>query len=240
MLSQSELSALYKLISEDNQSFEKISESFQSIFKDENLSKVGTSIIILLKDNLLNITQKIISYYILYEITKRQKMGVNPYIPIILEMLQKSQNKNEQNFLLDFLYNKINYGNITIENYLSDKSREPKINWAQIQMQWGKYYMEVLKKNNINLNINTKQRPIAYDRNQRDLKNMDTHQSFNFSMTDSQGKNIIENELNLNYFLPNYLSYNPINNNFINSEPIWLLPSLKHCFIWEKNNNKEN
>ena len=211
MLSQSELSALYKLISEDNQSFEKISESFQSIFKDENLSKVGTSIIILLKDNLLNITQKIISYYILYEITKRQKMGVNPYIPIILEMLQKSQNKNEQNFLLDFLYNKIN--------------------WAQIQMQWGKYYMEVLKKNNINLNINTKQRPIAYDRNQRDLKNMDTHQSFNFSMTDSQGKNIIETELNLNYFLPNYLSYNTINNNFINSEPIWLLPSLKHCFI---------
>lgn len=33
-------------------------------------------------------------------------METNPYLSIILEMLRKSQNKNEQNFLVDFLYKK--------------------------------------------------------------------------------------------------------------------------------------
>jgi len=236
MLSQSDISLLYQIISDDNQTFEKISESFKNNFKDENKNKVGTTLLFLLKDNLLNIHQRIISYYILYDLSKDQKMESNPYLLIILEMLRKSQNKNEQNFLLDFLYNQINYLNLTIKNYLRDNTKEPRINLVQIQMQWDKYYKEILNKKNINLKTNDKIRPFIYDRKQRDIKNIDNHININLLINSNDG-NGIEKEFNLNYFNPNYMSYNPTSSKFINSEPIWLLPSLKHNFIWEKDNN---
>ena len=237
MLSQKELSVLYQIISDDNQVFEKISESFYNNFKNENKYKAGTSLLFLLKDNVLNISQRIISYYLLYEISKDQKTETNPYIPIILEMLKKSQNKNEQNFLIDFLYNQINYLNITVRNYLNDNSRDRNNNLIQIQLQWDNYYKTILNKNNIKLNPDDKMRSIIYDRKQRDVKNLDYHQNVNLLMNDDKA-NSIEKDLNLNYFNSNYMSYNPINNGFINSEPIWLLPSLKHNFIWNGKNNE--
>jgi len=235
MLSQRDISLLYQIISDDNQTFEKITESFQNNFKSENQTKVGTTLLFLLRDNLLNIHQRIISYYILYEISKEQKMESNPYLPIIIEMLKQSQNKNEQSFLVDFLYKQITYLNITVKNYLKDNSREPRMNLLQIKMQWDKYYKEMLNKKNINLKTNDIIRPVIYDRKQRDIKNIDNHTNLNLLMND----NTIEKEFNLNYFNPTYMSYNPTNNNFINSEPIWLLPSLKHNFIWEKKNSNE-
>ena len=235
MLSQRDISLLYQIISDDNQTFEKITESFQNNFKSENQTKVGTTLLFLLRDNLLNIHQRIISYYILYEISKEQKMESNPYLPIIIEMLKQSQNKNEQSFLVDFLYKQITYLNITVKNYLKDNSREPRMNLLQIQIQWDKYYKEMLNKKNINLKTNDIIRPVIYDRKQRDIKNIDNHTNLNLLMND----NTIEKEFNLNYFNPTYMSYNPTNNNFINSEPIWLLPSLKHNFIWEKKNSNE-
>ena len=235
MLSQRDISLLYQIISDDNQTFEKITESFQNNFKSENQTKVGTTLLFLLRDNLLNIHQRIISYYILYEISKEQKMESNQYLPIIIEMVKQSQNKNEQSFLVDFLYKQITYLNITVKNYLKDNSREPRMNLLQIQMQWDKYYKEMLNKKNINLKTNDIIRPVIYDRKQRDIKNIDNHTNLNLLMND----NTIEKEFNLNYFNPTYMSYNPTNNNFINSEPIWLLPSLKHNFIWEKKNSNE-
>ena len=134
MLSQKDLSLLYQIISDDNQTFKKISESFQNNFSIEKYSKVGTTLVFLLRDNLLNIHQRIISYYIFYDITKEEKIESNPYLPIILGMLQNSKNKNEQNFLVDFLYHQINYLNLTIQNYLKDNTKELKMNLIQIQM----------------------------------------------------------------------------------------------------------
>ena len=109
------------------------------------------------------------------------------------------------------------------------------MNLLQIQMQWDKYYKEMLNKKNINLKTNDIIRPVIYDRKQRDIKSIDNHTNLNLLMND----NTIEKEFNLNYFNPTYMSYNPTNNNFINSEPIWLRPSLKHNFIWEKKNSNE-
>lgn len=229
MLSQKELSLLYQIISDDNQTFKKVSESFQNNFPVENHSKAGTTLAFLLSDNLLNIHQRIISYYILYDITKEEKMETNPYLPIILEMLQNSKNKNEQNFLVDFLYHQINYLNLTIQNYLKDNTKELKMNLMQIQMQWDKYYKEILNKNNIEIKNNDKIKPLIYDRKKRDIQNIDNHNNLNLLM------NNIGNELNLNYFNPNYMSYYPSNNiTFFDSEQIWVLPYLKHNFIWEK------
>ena len=231
MLSQSDLSLLYQIILDNSQTFEKISESFQQNFKKENHAKVGITILFLLKDNLLNIHQRIISYYILYEITKNIKIEANPYIPIILERLQKTQNRYEQKFLVDFLNNEINYSGLTVISYLKHDIKGLKINLNQIKMKY-KQYINIL-----NNKSSDKIRPVIYNINKRDINNLDNSNIniLNNGIRDGH----IENKINISQFNLNYMSYYPTNNNFINAEPIWLFPLLKHNFIWEEENNNK-
>ena len=56
----------------------------------------------------------------------------------------------------------------------------------------------------------------------------------------------IEDELSLNYYEPNYMSFYPINLNFgvegkkmFDMEPIWLVPNLKHNYIWENESREK-
>lgn len=229
-MSQIDLSKLYTFISNSNQTFENISKFFNTEFNAENKNKAITVIIILLKDNLLNINQRIICYYILYDTSQKEKMETNPFLFIILEKLKNSKDKIEQNFLLDFLYKKINYLGITINEYLNKKPKEMKINITQIQMQWDKYYKELLKQKNININSDGKIRPFVYDVNNVNI--MDINNSFkNFNALDNVNS---ENKNHLNYFKSDYMSFRPNNINFLSSEPIFLLPNLNHKFIWEK------
>ena len=160
MMSPNELSKLYIYISDENQTFENVAKMFISQFNLESRRKAITSIIILLKDNLLNITQRIICYFILYNISKKDKMETNPFLIIILDNLKNSNDINEQNFLIDFLYKKINYVNKTIKEYLNDKKKELKVSISQIQKQWEKYYKELLKQMNINNNNEYKMRQV--------------------------------------------------------------------------------
>ena len=137
----------------------------------------------------------------------------------------------------DFLYNQINYLDITVQNYLKDTTKEIKIDLAQLLMQWNKFYKDILPNKNIYLKTNIKLRHIIYDRKKTDIKNIDNHNDLNLF-----NDNNIENELNFNYYNPNYMSYYPLNNNnFLNFEPNWILPQLKHNYIWEKkmNNNEK-
>ena len=230
MMSPNELSKLYKYISDENQTFENISKMFISQFNLESRIKAITSIIILLKDNLLNITQRIICYFILYNTSKNNKMETNPFLIIILDNLKNSNDINEQNFLIDFLYKKINYINKTIKEYLNEKKKEMKISITQIQIQWEKYYKELLKQMNVNNNnCNNKIRQIIYDRNNFGRNGI--NKSFNSNVL-SNVHNL--NEINLNFYESNYMSFRPNNNNFVISEPIILLPDMKHNFLWEK------
>ena len=233
MLSQKSLSLLHQIILDDNQTFRKISETFNNNFKNENRIKAGTTLIFLLRDNLLNIHQRIISYYILYEISKNQKLVSNQYISIILEMLKKSQNKNEQVFLEDFLNNQIDYLDLTVQNYLKDNTKELKTNLNQLLLQWEKDYKEALNEKNIDLKANDEIRPVIYDRSENDKKKLDKINNIDLLSENDEEK--IEKEINFNYFTSNYMSYYPYNNSyFINSEPIWLIPQLSHNFIWDK------
>ena len=229
MMSPNELSKLYIYISDENQTFENVAKMFISQFNLESRRKAITSIIILLKDNLLNITQRIICYFILYNISKKDKMETNPFLIIILDNLKNTNDINEQNFLIDFLYKKINYVNKTIKEYLNEKKKEMKISITQIQIQWEKYYKELLKKMNINNNCKDKMRQIIYDRN--NFGRGGINKSFN-SNAFSNVHNL--NEINLNFFENNYMSFRPNNNNFVISEPVFLLPDIKHSFLWEK------
>ena len=228
-MSPNELSKLYYYISDENQTFENISKMFNSQFNLESKTKAINAIIILLKDNLLNISQRIICYFILYNISIKEKMETNPFLIIILDCLKNSNDINEQSFLIDFLYKKINYVNKTIKEYLKEKKKEMKISITQIQIQWEKYYKELLKQMNINNNSDIKMRQIIYERNTFSIN------AINKSVSSNVLSNVHSlNEINLNFFENNYMSFKPNNNYFFNSEPVFLLPNIKHCFFWEK------
>jgi len=233
MLSPNELSLLNEIISDEKKTFEKISKKFDSHFNNESKVKATMTLLILLNDNILNIHQRIISYYILYENSKKERMETNPFLSLILEKLESSTDKAEQNFLVDFLCGQINYSNITVDKYINQNPKEQRINITQIKMRWDKYYKEILRQKNINIKADDNRRSVIYDRKNNE-KNIDNHPNLELlqNMCNSD-----DNNFNLNYFETNYMSYYPVNNfsnSFFNKEPIWILPSLKHNFLWEK------
>ena len=229
MLSQNDLSLLYKIISDKKQTFKNVSKIFNNNFNKDLKIKAATSLLILLEDNLLNTHQKIISYFILYDISKNEKTDTNPFLSVILKGLRNSNDKCEQNFLLDFLLNQIDYLDLTIDKYLKD-SKNQRINTTQIQMQWDKYYKEILKQKNININIDDKTRPVIYQNKNNDFKNINN--GSNIGLLDNYNNN--KNEINLNFVKTNFMSYYPVDKKFLLAEPIWINPFLKHNFIWEK------
>ena len=97
-------------------------------------------------------------------------------------------------------------------------------------MQWDKYYKEILRKKNIEINKDDKIRPILYER--KNIQTIDNQPNIDL-LDDINNKN--ESNLNLNSYNSSYMSYYPVNNCFLSNEPRILLPSLKHNFIWEKN-----
>ena len=233
MLSPNEISLLYKIISDEKQTFEKISKKFDSNFNNESKAKATVTLLILLNDNILNIHQRIISYYILYEISKKERMETNHFLSVVLEKLESSTDKIEQNFLLDFLCGQINYSNLTVEKYLNQNPKEQRINITQIKMHWDKYYKEVLRQKNINIKTDDNRRAVVYDRKNTD-KNIDNRLNLDILQNICNNE---DNNFNLNFFKANYMSYCPVNsfsNGFFNKEPIWILPSLKHNFLWEQ------
>ena len=234
MISQKELAKLYSYLSNENQTFEQIIKSFNEEFNIESRNKAINSIIILLKDNMLNLSQRIISYFILYNIPQKENTEDNPFLFIILEQLKNSNDEREQDFLIDFLYKKINYLKMTIKQYLSQSKREMRINLTQMKLQWDKYYKEILAKNNINVKSNDKIRAIIYDRGRIDINNQNVNNITNYNGIPYVN---ILNQSNLNYFNIDYMYFKPINNNFVSSEPVILIPNLRHNFIWEKEPN---
>ena len=228
MISQIELSKLYSIISNAEQTFEQISKAFNKEFDIISRKKALTIIIILLKDNLLNISQRIISYFILYDTSQGIIMESNPFLFVILDRLNNSSDKIEQNFLIDFLYKKINYLNKTISQYIGENPKEMKINLMQIKIQWDKYYKDYLKQQNINKNSGDKMRPIIYDRKKVDNININNPNDYLL------GNVNYRNDLNINYLKNDYFSVYPVNNGFLANEPIWLFPYLKHNFLWDK------
>ena len=242
MLSPNELSNLYKIISDENQTFESIGKLLNEKFKESDQMKIAISLCILLKDNLLNLSQRMISYYILYIMKKNFNFEISPFLPIIIESIQKSNNRNEQYFLLDFLNNKITYANSTIKNYIQETTNKININQNLpfLQLICQKYQNDKSLIVNSNPKMNNFMRYVLYDRKKSDSKNIDNHNDINLEKYLKS-----EKELNLKYFEPNLMSFCPdgiSNQKFIENEPMWIMPKLRHNFLWENGgeNNKKD
>ena len=77
MLSSDELSILYKIISDDSKSFENIAQTFSESYTNTDYIKIAISLCILIKDNLLNVSQRIISFYLLFVMKKNENKANN-------------------------------------------------------------------------------------------------------------------------------------------------------------------
>ena len=93
MLSSNELSYLYKIISDENQTFENISQKFFESFNEADYMRIAMTLYILIKDNLFNKTQRIISFYILYLLKRKFNYEISPVLTLILETIQKTNYK---------------------------------------------------------------------------------------------------------------------------------------------------
>ena len=230
MLSPNELSKVYEIISDENQTFESISRSYEESFKNIDRLRIALSLCILIKDNLLNVTQRLISFYIIYLMKTKFNLDIGPFLPLIIETIQTTKYKTEQNFLFDLLNNQIDYINSTVKNFLKDNTKNSynKSNIILLNNLYMQYSNDKITDNKMNDYI----RHFLYDRKKTDLRNIENHYNINL-------KNDIntEEEMSLNYFQPNYMTFCPHikNEKFIEKEPIWIMPHLKHNFNWEKN-----
>ena len=211
MLSPSELTSLYNLISDETKILNDISNSFQKIYPKSEQFKIGVTLWFLIKDNLLNLSQRISSFFILYDMYQLDKTNTIPFIPIVLESLNNSNNNQEKKFLIDFLENNINYQK-SIKNIIEENSE---IEIPDLKKYYEKYNKSTEKIPKI---INDWIKPIIYENSPN--KNL-----FNLSQ-------LTPKEVSFNYFEPNYMSYYPnIQYPFFDNEPMWIMPSLKHEFI---------
>ena len=118
MLSPSELTTLYNIISDETKSFEFVSNIFQKTYSKSEQFKVGVTLWFLIKDNLLNLSQRLSSFYILYDMYRNEKLQSFPFLPIVLQSLNDSKNKIEQQFLIDFIEKKIEYSKTPINTFI--------------------------------------------------------------------------------------------------------------------------
>lgn len=235
MLSSDELSNLYKIISDENQTFESIGRSFEALFNESTHMKVVMSLYILIKDNSLNTKQRIISFYILYLMKNKFHSEKSPFLPLITETMQKSNLIAEQNFLIDFLNNQIDYINTTVKNFLNDNTKKnSNQNILYLQILYKSRQIEEGITNASNKNYD-QMRQVVYDRKKSEIKNIDNHKNIKL-----ENYLNLKNELNLNFSQPNYMSFYPRleNKKFLEKEAIWIMPHLKHNYIWKKENEK--
>lgn len=104
MLSPQELDTLLNILKESGKTFESIVQSFYRAFPKSEQFKAGCVICMLLQDQLLTQSQRLIGFYILYDIYRNEtSLPTTPFVPIVLETVEQTDDPVERKFLLQFL-----------------------------------------------------------------------------------------------------------------------------------------
>ena len=223
MLSSNDLSNIQNLISDETITFDELISKFTSIFDSSKFFKISMTLEILIKDHQLNLFQEIVSFYILYYLNKEEK-GYSTFSSLVLKILKETKNKEKKIILINLLEEKFNNLQIKItdyikmvENYKIDANIEKEINNI---INEG-YTHENNNKNNYLIN------PVLSEKKLIDNKVVKSNDIQKFDLD----KN------NLKYIESNYMSYYPFNLKelIFKDELCWIIPTLKHNFIWENN-----
>ena len=95
---------------------------------------------------------------------------IGPFLPLIIETIQISKYKTEQNFLFDLVNNQINYVNSTIKNFLKDNTRNG-YNKQNILLFLHTMYQKYNNEKPMDTKTNNFIRHVLYDRKKNDNKN---------------------------------------------------------------------
>ena len=223
MLSSNDLLNIQNLINNEAITFDEVISKITSTFDTSKYFKICMTLEILIKDHQLNLFQEIVAFYILYCLNKEEK-GYTTFSSLVLKILKETRNKEKKIILINLMENKMNNLQIKIndyikmiENYKIDENIDKEINNI---INEG-YTHENNNKDNYLIN------PIVPEKGLKDNK---------ISLTNNI-KKFASDENNLKYIESNYMSYYPLHLKEIifKNELIWIIPGLKHNFIWENN-----
>ena len=223
MLSSNDLLNIQNLINNEAITFDEVISKITSTFDTSKYFKICMTLEILIKDHQLNLFQEIVAFYILYYLNKEEK-GYTTFSSLVLKILKETRNKEKKIILINLMENKMNNLQIKIndyikmiENYKIDENIDKEINNI---INEG-YTHENNNKDNYLIN------PIVPEKGLKDNK---------ISLTNNI-KKFASDENNLKYLESNYMSYYPLHLKEIifKNELIWIIPGLKHNFIWENN-----
>ena len=244
MLTQAELTTLHQIVSDDTKTFESIAQSFQNSFEKFEQFKVGLSLWIMIKQNLLSLSQRLASFYIIYDMYKQEDSKTTPFIPLFLECLEKSTINIEKKMLKDLIEFNPFSTKITVREFIENGKNLENI---QIPENDLKQYWRMHESHKDKCIQETTDfiSPVLYD-------NSDLETEQNFGNKDIISNDVTQNvqnqenmpnfdiskmspvELNFDSIEPNFLTYYPNSNNqFYDEEPMWILPTLKYDFIWD-------
>jgi len=235
MLSENELSNLHKIVSDDSKTFEAIADDFQKTFTKIDQFKVALSLWIMIKENLLNLSQCLASFYIMYDMYKQEDSKTTPFVPLFLECLQKSTINSEKKLLKELIEFKFSSSKITIREFIENGKNieNVEIPETDLEQYWRMHYAhkdKCFQENNDWIS------PVLYDNSDKENSNNDVTQNERSreTMPAFDISKISPEELNFDSFEPNFLTYYPNSNQqFYNEEPMWILPTLKYDFIWD-------
>ena len=235
MLTQNELSTLHQIISDDSKTFESIADTFQKSFTKLDQFKVGLSLWIMIKENLLNLSQRLASFYIIYDMYKQEDSKTTPFVPLLLECLEKSTINIEKKMLKGLIEFNFSSSKSTIREFIeSGKNCENiEIPENELEQYWR---MHDAHKDKCIQENNDLISPVLYDNTDNDNGNNDVTQNEKSqeTMPAFDISKMSPEELNFDSFEPNFLTYYPNSNQqFYNDEPMWILPTLKYDFIWD-------
>ena len=244
MLTQGELATLHQIVSDDSKTFESIADSFQKSFEKFEQFKVGLSLWIMIKQNLLSLSQRLASFYIIYDMYKQEDSKTTPFIPLFLECLEKSKINVEKKLLKDLIEFNPFSAKITVSDYIENGKNMENIQIPENDLKQYWRMHESHKDKCIQENSDFIS-PVLYD-------NTDLEIEQNFGNKDIIPNDVTQNvqntedipvfdiskmspeELNFDSIEPNFLTYYPnTNNQFYDEEPMWILPTLKYDFIWD-------
>ena len=223
MLSVNDLSNVQNLIDDETITFDELITKFTTNFDNSKYFKICMTLEILIKDHQLNLFQEIVAFYILYYLNKEEK-GYSNFTSLVLKILKETKNKEKKIILLNLMEDKITNTQIKIIDYIK------MIENIKIDKNIDKEINNIINEGYTHENNNKDLYLINPTVSEKKL-------SDNILIKQNDIQKYSSDKNNLKYIEPNYMLYYPINSKqfMFKDELIFILPYLKHNFIWENN-----
>ena len=223
MLSVNDLSNVQNLIDDETITFDELITKFTTNFDNSKYFKICMTLEILIKDHQLNLFQEIVAFYILYYLNKKEK-GYSNFTSLVLKILKETKNKEKKIILLNLMEDKITNTQIKIIDYIK------MIENIKIDKNIDKEINNIINEGYTHENNNKDLYLINPTVSEKKL-------SDNILIKQNDIQKYSSDKNNLKYIEPNYMLYYPINSKqfIFKDELIFILPYLKHNFIWENN-----